>query len=452
MSDSAAGLPEQALLAIWEKHRPDVLERVSLIERAAAALIADGLGEALLRESQRAVHTLAGSVGTFGFARASRTARELELKLLHPAPADAPDIYALIATLRDELAGEASTSQERPPAEPSDDLPDAIPRPAREQRRPAARKLLGDESAMLEAMRALRAQAETDSLTGLANRGKSGEELARFVSLAERFSQSLSVAMLDLDRFKQVNDTYGHAAGDSVLRRLGEHLRRDFRDQDLVGRWGGEEFIVAMYGMTREDGARRLTGTLERFCEEQFAGSWGAFRVSFSAGVAVYPHDGADADAVCAAADATLYRAKAAGRARVLAAGGEQRAEQCDIVCVEDDEALAELLLTSLMGSGYTARRFGDGEQARQALCGSQPTLSCRVILLDVDLPGLDGHSLLAQLAADGILRSTRAIMLTTRAGETDTLKAFDLGVFDHVAKPFSLPVLLRRVQNAMQT
>ncbi|MGO9447162.1 MAG: diguanylate cyclase [Solirubrobacteraceae bacterium] len=173
----------------------------------------------------------------------------------------------------------------------------------------------------LERVRLYRAQAETDYLTGLANRAKSDEGLMQLAALADRFSEPLAVAMLDIDRFKLVNDRHGHAVGDSVLRRLGEHLRRDFRGNDVVGRWGGEEFIVGMYGMTRENGVKRLTDTLERFDEEEFTDSKGTLRVSFSAGVAEYPLDGGDLRTVSRAADEALYRAKAAGRGRVLAAG-----------------------------------------------------------------------------------------------------------------------------------
>ena len=172
----------------------------------------------------------------------------------------------------------------------------------------------------LERVRLFRAHAETDYLTGLANRAKSDEGLAALAALADRFSEPLAVAMLDIDRFKLVNDRHGHAVGDSVLRRLGEYLRRDFRGNDVIGRWGGEEFIVGMYGMTRGNGVKRLADTLERFTKAEFTSSEETLRVSFSAGVAEYPLDGCDLNAVSRAADEALYRAKEAGRARVLPA------------------------------------------------------------------------------------------------------------------------------------
>lgn len=534
---------EDALLAIWRKHRAGALERVGLIERAVRALTAAELGEELRLEASRAAHSLIGSVGTFGFTRACEAARELELELAHPHPARAPEMSKLIAVIYRDLQGEALASSgtqhielagdrlqvlvvdddqnlceriavaatsrgvgcdtaaspqearvlcaERPPTIvlldltfPPDGMTDAytllselsaarppipvlvltgtgaftdrvkaarcgsrafLPKSllpgevldaveqflARDRLAATRVLVVDDDPATLEAMRALlrphdlevstladplrfwekleevapellildvdmpgingpelcrtvrndprwsgiavifatahidavtveevfdagaddyiakpisgaellsrvanrlervrlyRSQAETDHLTGLANRAKADESLAQLAALADRYSEPLSVAMLDVDHFKLVNDRYGHPVGDSALRRLGEHLRRDFRGNDVVGRWGGEEFIVGMYGMTRQNGVNRLADTLGRFGKEEFTGSRGTLHVSFSAGVAEYPLDGRDLGAVSRAADEALYRAKAAGRACVLGATASARA------------------------------------------------------------------------------------------------------------------------------
>jgi diguanylate cyclase (GGDEF)-like protein len=100
-----------------------------------------------------------------------------------------------------------------------------------------------------------------------------------------------------------------------------EHLRRDYRGEDFIGRWGGEEFLLGMYGMCREDAARRLNGTRERFRKVRFDDGADSFQASFSAGVVEYPADGSDLDTLVLCADRALYRAKAAGRARVEAGG-----------------------------------------------------------------------------------------------------------------------------------
>jgi diguanylate cyclase (GGDEF)-like protein len=527
----------EALRAIWQEHRTGVMERVGLIELAVAALRKAELDEGLRIEAQRAAHLLIGSVGTFGFTRASEVARELELELSDPNPARAQAMAKLLATVYRELESEVivprgtrrteSTHEQlrvlivdddrefcariaaeaashdigcettsspmqaraacagRPPAIvlldltfPPDGMADAYdllseltsmtpPIPvlvltgsgaftdrvevarrggraflskallpsevlsaatqflARERLQRTRVLVVDDDPAMLSAMRVLleaheievctladplrfwdtleevapellildvdmpgvngpelcrvvrndprwsqiavifvtahkdpatiegifqagaddhlakpiveaelitrvsnrldrvrlrRMQAEMDSLTGLARRAKSSEGLALLLSLAGRFGQPVSVAMLDLDHFKQVNDTHGHAAGDAVLRGLGERLRRDFRGDDVVGRWGGEEFIIGMYGMTREDGVRRITDTLEHFSDAVFTAGLDTFTVSFSAGVAEYPLDGPDLGTVVKAADEALYGAKEAGRTRVLQA------------------------------------------------------------------------------------------------------------------------------------
>lgn len=527
----------RALRAVWNLHRASILDKVSLIERAVAVLSTAELDEQLRGEAQRSAHMLSGSLGMFGFTRASEAARELELELVQAAQERVPTLSTLVAILRRGLDAERTTSLDVEAVQPDgerfrmlvvdadrercarikavsasrgvlcetvasshearalcarrapaivlldlavqpgemdeafallcelsaatppipvlvladsdafaerllaarggsraflsksltpDELLSAVEQFRARGRLAATRVLVvDDDPAVLETMHALlrgddleiftladplcfwetleevepellildvdmpgvnglelcrtvrndprwsgvavifvaarndadtpglvfnagaddylakpivgaelvarvsnrlervrlyRAQAESDGLTGLSNRAASEQGLKQLVALSERLSEPLSVVMLDVDHFKLVNDTHGHSAGDTVLRRLGAYLQREFRDNDLVGRWGGEEFVIGMYGMTRANAVRRFTDIHERFSNEEFAGGVGAFRVSFSAGVAEYPLDAGDTDALCEAADVALYRAKAAGRARVLAA------------------------------------------------------------------------------------------------------------------------------------
>ena len=166
----------------------------------------------------------------------------------------------------------------------------------------------------------LRALAEVDQLTQLANRHKSTETLTQFLNLARRQHMPLSLVVIDVDHFKQVNDRYGHATGDDVLRRLGATLRKAFRDEDVVARWGGEEFVVGMYAMGTGDCVTRLYRVLEIVRKEVFVALDGSeFEVTFSAGVAEFPRNGLDLQSLYRAADDALYSAKDAGRARVFA-------------------------------------------------------------------------------------------------------------------------------------
>ena len=121
-----------------------------------------------------------------------------------------------------------------------------------------------------------------------------------------------------------------------------------------------------------------------------------------------------------------------------------------DVVVVDDDEVLGDLLEYALVTRGYSTRRISDGQQASQFSTGAAPELLARVIVLDWDLPSSDGLSVLRALADGGTLRHTRVIMLTARSTEGEVLKALEAGAYDHVAKPFSVPVLMQRIRRAL--
>jgi diguanylate cyclase (GGDEF)-like protein len=154
-------------------------------------------------------------------------------------------------------------------------------------------------------------EARIDSLTGLANRRAAEEILAAEISRAQRFRHELAVVLLDLDRFKEINDSFGHAAGDMMLRAVSRLLTSLARQGDTVARWGGEEFVVVL-PETDLPGARRFAERLRRTIE---AHPVGEMRTTASCGVAtMLPDD--DADELLGAADQGLYRAKSNGRNR----------------------------------------------------------------------------------------------------------------------------------------
>ncbi|GIE94758.1 GGDEF domain-containing protein [Paractinoplanes rishiriensis] len=161
---------------------------------------------------------------------------------------------------------------------------------------------------------ALHRQATTDGLTGLPNRRAFTEALAGL----DPGSWPVSLALIDVDHFKRINDTAGHAAGDEVLRNLGDLLARRIRGDDLVARLGGEEF-VAVFTRTEGDEALAAADALRRDVRDS-SRDW-THPITISIGVAGPPIAATDQDALLAAADAALYRAKAEGRDRALAAG-----------------------------------------------------------------------------------------------------------------------------------
>jgi len=168
---------------------------------------------------------------------------------------------------------------------------------------------------LAEKNRELECLSVTDRLTGLYNRLKLDEELDQELSRANRYGTPFSVVLLDIDRFKRVNDNHGHLMGDRVLVELADILRRTVRDTDRAGRWGGEEFLI-ICPETRLDGAtllaekQRVAIADHRFPVIDCCGA--------SFGVSAY-HEGDSIESLLARADAALYRAKEGGRNRVEA-------------------------------------------------------------------------------------------------------------------------------------
>src|SRR5579859_659703 len=167
----------------------------------------------------------------------------------------------------------------------------------------------------------LRDQSVRDYLTGLFNRRYLEETLGREVRRAERAHAPLGVIMIDLDHFKQFNDTYGHAAGDALLRELGGLLRRSLRESDIACRYGGEEFTLIMPDSPLSVAQERAERIWLEARQLRLESDGQPLKpVSLSIGVAVFPEHGRSGDALLQASDAALYRAKREGRDRVAMA------------------------------------------------------------------------------------------------------------------------------------
>jgi diguanylate cyclase (GGDEF)-like protein len=171
--------------------------------------------------------------------------------------------------------------------------------------------------------------AVTDGLTGLLNKKRVHERLQELLAPGEkeRRLESLGVFLFDIDHFKKFNDTNGHLAGDELLRAISALLRKVTREGEVIGRYGGEEFLLLMPGATREDALRGAERVRAAIAEHAFAFGDGqpSGRVTVSGGVAAYPQDGRVAAELIEVADRALYEAKRQGRNRVLAAVAQDR-------------------------------------------------------------------------------------------------------------------------------
>ncbi len=149
-----------------------------------------------------------------------------------------------------------------------------------------------------------------DALTGLPNRRLLEDRMANMLERAERNRTRAAILVVDLDGFKQINDTHGHAVGDEFLREVALRLGKVVRRADTLARSGGDEFTVLVSDILQPNGAQILAQKLQRELDRPIAVRQLRLRVSGSSGVAVYPEDGETADSLCARADADMYRAK----------------------------------------------------------------------------------------------------------------------------------------------
>jgi diguanylate cyclase (GGDEF)-like protein len=258
-------------------------------------------------------------------------------------PLLAPDGVLGVLHVRIDLAGDAASDAMR-----QDDA--APPAVLRDRSRLAS--TLAERVAMtlvnLRLRETLEVQAIRDPLTGLFNRRYMEESLDRELRRAERDGQPVAVIMLDLDYLKRFNDDYGHEAGDMVLRALARQLQGQVRVEDIVCRFGGEEFVVILPHTSLEEAVRRA----ERMCKaatELRATNPGLppRPVTVSVGVAAFPAHGVEAGELLRAADQALYRAKGQGRNQVAIVGG---------VRIQGESAQSPIKSAARRGSGAAAK------------------------------------------------------------------------------------------------
>jgi len=180
-------------------------------------------------------------------------------------------------------------------------------------------ELLARVGVQLERVGLLRDRADKDALSGLLTRRALVEAFQRSLAVATRDEKPLSLVLLDIDKFKRVNDTFGHLVGDQVIAQLGDLLLRRFRLEDLRGHWGGEEFILVFPGQNAGFAERAAALLLGEFSELPFASEDGEpFTATFTAGVAAYPEDGTSIPTLVRRADQRLYEGKQMGRNQVV--------------------------------------------------------------------------------------------------------------------------------------
>lgn len=374
---------------IWAESADLIRSRVETIEGVAVALLEGAVSAEARTEAARAAHSLAGTAGSFGFVRGGELAREAENILKSPEEIASSAVLRL-ASLVVDLRRELVNVTYRPGAA----APSAQP--------VKARLVAVDDDPMLLALLA-------EGLTGL------GFEIETIndptVAAARIAAKSPDLVILDVDM--------PGLDGISLCRKL--------REQPSTAA------TPVLFLTSRSEPA---------LVDEMFA-----------AGGDDHVMKPVQIDQLAPRIRNRLARSQT--RASVPSAPVRENRGMnftVDFVIVDDDPALSSLLTHALQSRGHSTAVFSDGTSAVAALGGSEPQVRPAIILLDVSLPGMDGLAVLRSLARDGITNRSRVIMLTARSSESETLQALELGAHDHIAKPFSLPVLMQRIRRALET
>ena len=302
------------------------------------------------------------------------------------------------------------------------------------------------------------AEARRDALTGLANKRAFNEQIQRVCSKAGAGVRQVSVVLLDVDDFKQVNDRHGHIVGDEVLADLGRVLQRTLRADEEAFRIGGEEFAIVIEG--GPDVGARIAQRIRVAVSRQRRGRP---LPTVSAGVAS-TGDADGLDDLLARADNALYAAKRAGKNRVVvdrgggvvvaANGGDigyEAVSEVDpqaplrVLVVEDDEGIRALLRATFEVAEIEVDEAGDAQTAARRIERARPD----IVILDIGLPGVNGLEFCRQLKANPATRGAPVILLT--AADTPLEVARSCGADALIRKPFSPLELLGVVEQLAQ-
>ncbi len=305
----------------------------------------------------------------------------------------------------------------------------------------------------------LQLMATTDELTGLHNRREAIHRLDEYWASADREARPLACMLLDIDHFKRCNDTYGHEAGDAVLRDTARVLERFARAGETVFRIGGEEFVVLCPGATAEmaaQGAERLRAAVEANRTKRGEMSLG---VTISVGVSERDHRTVKPEDLLRLADGALYEAKLSGRNRVCVIGtsgpvvsqppqhepedvtGDDRGI---VLVVDDDPSFRRLARKLLEGDGFEVHEACDGYEALT----EAPKIHPDVILMDAVMPNLDGFECTRKLSADPSTCEIPVIMVSSRQTDEKHLEAgLDAGAKEYITKPLRHGEFVLRVR-----
>jgi diguanylate cyclase (GGDEF)-like protein len=303
---------------------------------------------------------------------------------------------------------------------------------------------------LIQRQRSRAAEATEDLLTGLPNRAEFRVVFDRVMARCRKAQQTTALALLDLDGFEHINETYGYAIGDALLRRMGMFVYGELRHMDVIARWGGDEFAVVFPNQTAERATRTLRRIQDSLRLQEGLPLVDGRRVlvRLSGGVVDVGAD-ESLDAARSRAEQLLYLAKATGRDRILDIVPDTATQARARVLLVESNAQVATLVTDLLGEqGFDVTACDSGEKALELTRSG----AFHLVVLDRRLPGtMDGFDFLALLRQEHTYESVPILMLTTMGNEAEIERAFELGADNYIQKPFRHRELVGRMRRLLK-
>lgn len=298
----------------------------------------------------------------------------------------------------------------------------------------------------------LEQMAFRDALTGVYNRHYFDQQLKFELQRVQRTRQNITIAFIDIDRFKQINDTFGHQMGDLVLQTFGDIMQKNLRSTDVLARYGGEEFIIIFPDTSENEVVSIVNRILRKFHKIPIIQKEDReIYLTFSAGVSGWRPNLSPQEWI-KLADGAVYQAKRMGRNQVVLATENPLTQQEKsetpkqrVLIVDDDAMIRSILKSRLDTLAVEIHEARDGEEAIQKLQSEKMDLC----ILDDVMPNMHGFDVLGWIRSNSSYRGVKVMMLSD-SKEEDFVEGLLLGPDDYMSKPFSLPELEIRVKRLL--
>jgi two-component system, cell cycle response regulator len=301
-----------------------------------------------------------------------------------------------------------------------------------------SRELIARAEAVFSRRKRYEEMALTDSLTGLSNTHVFGKEFQAFFNMAKRYKRIFTLAVIDVDDLKMINDAHGHQAGNLVLETVAGVMRRVFRESEVLVRYGGDEFVVLFPETSEAQALEAVSRFRKELALEKivFGEPRQYLRATISAGVVEFSEEFQSREKLFQAADGRMYREKFSKKS--------DRLRGKKILMVEDEGDISKPIVFRLKKMGFDVLLAEDGESAIQEARRFFPDL----IILDLMLPGISGEEVCKMIRedADELFSRIPIIMLTAKNTSADRIVGKVIGANCYITKPFQVDELLRNI------